>query len=164
MECACAYCGKYFVPCPTVPNQRFCGRLCRRAKQREVQKERVTSDPDYRENQRRAQRAWQKRNPDYMRDYMREYRKRRPGYVARNQGQQRKRNQHRRRPTVAPHSHVEPSPVIVNMVEFGPDPILVPGPYRVVFEKGGLIVKMGEFLPHPMRLCGVFPSSACGGS
>jgi len=31
------------------------------------------NDPDYHDNQSRAQRAWQKRNPDYWREYRREH-------------------------------------------------------------------------------------------
>jgi len=159
MERACAQCDRLFLPCPTTPEQKFCGADCRRAKRREVQKERLAIDLDYRENQQRAQQAWRERNPDYMR----EYRKRRPGYVKRNRLQQGERNR-RRQQVIETSPPDEPTPMIVKMIELDVDPILVPGPYRFVFEKGVLIVKMDEFLPHPIRLSGVSLSSAPGGS
>lgn len=51
----------------------------------------METDPDYRENQARGQRAWLDRNPDYWR----EYRKARPEYSARNRELQKKRDYRR---------------------------------------------------------------------
>jgi len=158
MERACTKCSQLFLPCPTVPEQKFCGTACRRAIQRETLKERLANDPDYRENQRRAKQAWRDRNPDYMP----EYRKRKHAYVMRNRLQQKERNQRRRQISDTP-VRDDPAPMIVKMVELDVDSILVPGPYRVLSEKGGLIVKMDEFLPHPIRLSGIDLSSSSRG-
>ena len=46
------------------------------------------NDPDYHDNQVRAQQAWRKSHPDYWR----EYRHTHPEYVERNRAQQKKRN------------------------------------------------------------------------
>jgi hypothetical protein len=66
----CAHCGASFHPRPQVPNQAFCSsRDCQRARKRQWQQARLGDDPDYRENQRTAQRSWQARNPGYWRQY-----------------------------------------------------------------------------------------------
>lgn len=49
---------------------------------------RLQSDPDYQDNQTRAQQAWTQRNPDYWR----EYRQSHPKYVERNRALQLGRN------------------------------------------------------------------------
>ena len=45
------------------------------------------SDPDYREDQKRAQKAWAERHPDYWRAYREQH----PEYVARNRARQQER-------------------------------------------------------------------------
>jgi hypothetical protein len=68
----CQSCGKSFKPCPQVPNQTFCSDAkCQRTRRRQWQQNKLKSDPDYRENQSRAQRAWLDQNPGYWRDYRR---------------------------------------------------------------------------------------------
>ena len=94
----CAACGEVFRPRPQVPQQCYCpAPTCQRERRRRWQLAKRESDPDYHENQVRAQRAWRKRNPDYSREYRREH----PQYVERNRTQQRERNEQRRRRLIA---------------------------------------------------------------
>lgn len=66
----CAGCGQAFQPRPQTPNQVYCSALaCQRIRKRQWQQSKLKSDPDYRGNQRDAQRAWQESNPDYWRRY-----------------------------------------------------------------------------------------------
>lgn len=82
----CACCGKPFQPRPQVPNQAYCSSPeCQRARKRHWQQDKLQNDPDYRGNQRDAQRAWQERNPDYWRSY----RDTHPEYAERNRNRQR---------------------------------------------------------------------------
>lgn len=64
----CAHCGARFIPAPQVPNQAYCSKPdCQKERRRRWQKSKRQSDPDYRDNQLRAQKAWTNRNPDYWR-------------------------------------------------------------------------------------------------
>ena len=64
----CAHCGSRFTPAPQVPKQTYCSKTaCQKARRRQWQKNKLQSDPDYRDNQARAQKAWAIRNPDYWR-------------------------------------------------------------------------------------------------
>lgn len=66
----CASCGQHFEPRSQVPNQSFCSLpACQRARRQRWQREKMQIDPDYRENQKRSQRAWHDRHPDYWRQY-----------------------------------------------------------------------------------------------
>ncbi len=66
----CECCGKPFEPRPQVPNQTFCSSLnCQRARKLRWQQDKLRADPDYRDNQRSAQRAWFDRHPGYWRAY-----------------------------------------------------------------------------------------------
>lgn len=85
----CAACGKSFWPRTQVPNQSYCSALeCQRERRRRWQRHKLQTDPDYHDNQSRAQRAWLDRNPDYWR----EYRVSHPKYVERNRTLQHERN------------------------------------------------------------------------
>ena len=85
----CHCCGKTFSPRPQVPKQQYCGeQACQRARKRDWQKERRRHDPDYRENQREAQKRWASRHPDYWR----QWREGHPEYRERNRRQQAERN------------------------------------------------------------------------
>jgi hypothetical protein len=90
MRCQrCAACGARFRPCPQVPKQRFCSQPdCQRERRRRWKGRKRQTDPDYRDNQARAQRAWIERH----REYWREYRHSHPEYRERNRQQQRVRN------------------------------------------------------------------------
>jgi hypothetical protein len=61
---------------------------CQRERRRRWQQNKRQNDPDYRDNQARAQQAWAERHPDYWRTY----RSGHPDYVERNRLLQHKRN------------------------------------------------------------------------
>jgi hypothetical protein len=86
----CVQCHGTFIPRRN-PNQRFCNqRTCQNVRKRQWRKQKHAKDPDYRENQRRAQNKWlQKKSPHYWRDY----RKIHPEYTQRNRQQTRVRKQ-----------------------------------------------------------------------
>jgi hypothetical protein len=85
----CVACGQSFRPRPQVPHQTFCSASsCQRTRKLQWQRNKLQVDPDYHENQERAQKAWLHRNPDYYRHYRASH----PDYAARNRLQQHKRN------------------------------------------------------------------------
>ena len=89
-----AACHKVFEPHRHVPKQHYCSTPdCQKVRRRRWQQHKRKHDPDYRENQARAQRQWQQLHPDYWRTYRQGH----PDYAARNRNQQRQRN-HKRRP------------------------------------------------------------------
>lgn len=128
----CAACGKLFKVLPQVPDQSYCAEpACQRERRKLWQRIRRAEDPDYRDNQARAQEAWLERNPDYWRDY----RRRNPEYTERNRERQRTRSQERRdvhAPRLA--------------TEFGSE-VPAPGLYRLtVVAVGGFAKKNASFL------------------
>jgi len=65
----CAHCNDLFTPAPQVPKQTYCSKpKCQKERRKQWQKNRLQSDPDYRDNQARAQKAWVEKNPDYWRE------------------------------------------------------------------------------------------------
>ena len=89
----CCCCGQPFRPRPQNPTQTYCSQLaCQRARKRDWQRAKRASDPDYRANDRAAQRAWAQAHPQYWRDW----RERHPESVARNRRAQGTRNARRR--------------------------------------------------------------------
>ncbi|WP_169485575.1 hypothetical protein [Paraburkholderia polaris] len=87
----CLACGNLFPPLPHVPNQHFCSAAeCQRERRRRWQRKQLRIDPDYRDNQARAQANWRARHPDYWRHYRATH----PSYRARNCALQRGRNRH----------------------------------------------------------------------
>ena len=128
MEKTCPCCKRKFLAHPAVIKQRYCGNAdCQRARKRIWQKQKLASDPDYRENQAAAQRAWRKRN----RQYWREYRKTHPAYREQNRLRQRERNRQRR--------------TIAKMDEQGVKTAIAAGRYRLV-PLYGKIAKMDELI------------------
>ncbi|WP_082793556.1 hypothetical protein [Collimonas pratensis] len=94
----CAACGQIFYPRPQVPLQNYCAApACQRERRRRWQEKKRQSDPDYQDNQSRAQQAWCKQHPDYWR----EYRITHPEYMKRNRTQQRERNEQARASSIA---------------------------------------------------------------
>lgn len=94
----CASCHQPFQPPPQVPGQTYCSLVaCQRERRRQWQLAKRKSDPDYRDNQSRAQSAWLVRQPGYWRRYRQSH----PEYVARNRAQQSDRNNRRRKQTIA---------------------------------------------------------------
>jgi hypothetical protein len=79
----CACCGEPFTPRPQVPDQAYCSApACQRERRRRWQSVKMQTDPDYRDNQSRSQRAWLDRNPDYWRTYRSQTDKSSPAPVA----------------------------------------------------------------------------------
>ena len=89
----CRHCEKPFQPRSQNLKQAYCSKPeCQRARKRLWQQEKLKSDSDYRENQRQAQKRWQKHHPDYWK----QYRANHPQYVAHNRERQHDRNTWRR--------------------------------------------------------------------
>lgn len=141
----CRCCGKTFRPRPQVPNQQYCSeRACQNARKRAWQKDKRDRDPDYRENQRSAQRRWAARNPDYWR----RWREGHPAYQERNRQQQAERNARRR--VQADTSERRSSGVvdaIAKSAVWTAETVLAPGTYRVVPWVAGQDCKDGRVIP-----------------
>ena len=85
---ACACCSKWFQPRPQTPKQTYCpSAACQRERRRRWQQKRRQDDPEYQDNQSRAQAVWAKGHPDYWR----EYRHTHPAYCERNRVRRRER-------------------------------------------------------------------------
>lgn len=85
----CVACGKSFQPRPQVLDQTYCSAPdCQRERRKQWHRRKLQTDPDYQDNQLRAQQAWTQRNSDYWR----EYRESHPEYAERNRTQQQERN------------------------------------------------------------------------
>lgn len=81
----CAACNRPFRARSQCPRQAYCNHSeCQRERRRRWQRAKRLADPDYRYNQRSAQRAWAGRNPTYWC----RYRKAHPQYCERNRKQQ----------------------------------------------------------------------------
>ncbi len=81
----CAACNRPFKTRTQCPRQAYCTRSeCQRERRRRWQRAKRLADPDYQYNQRKAQRAWTKRNSSYWHDY----RETHPEYCERNRRQQ----------------------------------------------------------------------------
>ena len=94
----CAGCGKAFHPRPQTPKQSYCSSPdCQRERRRRWRYARLRSDPDYRDNQSRAQASWAERHPDYWR----RYRQTHQDYRERNRALQRERDARRRERVLA---------------------------------------------------------------
>ncbi|WP_321957650.1 hypothetical protein [Paraburkholderia bannensis] len=87
----CTACGRLFEPRAQSPQQKYCSKPeCQRLRKALWQKQKVRTDPDYRENQRRAQKRWGATHPDYWRSYRADHQ----AYKERNCELQRIRNSH----------------------------------------------------------------------
>ena len=88
----CKGCGEPFRPRPQCPNQSYCTKPgCQRERRRRWQQSKRATDSDYDDNQKRAQRAWNERHPEYWRGYRAGH----PEYEERNRQQQQPRNARR---------------------------------------------------------------------
>ncbi len=66
----CPCCGQTFQPHHKVPNQTYCSSPdCQRERRQVWDRKKQQSDPEYRDNKNRVQRAWTERNSDYWRKY-----------------------------------------------------------------------------------------------
>ena len=83
----CAGCSTFFVPRNKC--QIFCSKpCCQRIRKALWQKQKLATDPEYKEGQRLAQKKWLQNTPDYWKDY----RRRHPEKADRNRSLQKIRN------------------------------------------------------------------------
>lgn len=94
MEVLCLCCGERFARGLRHKEQAYCGKEgCQRKRKARWQKQKIMKDADYRENQKRSQEEWVKKNPGYWK----EYRRRKPEKAERNRVMQVLRNRRRRK-------------------------------------------------------------------
>jgi hypothetical protein len=68
----CACCRRIKRRNPRVKSQTYCGETeCQKERKRKWQREKMSTDQDYRTEQREAQRLWHQNNPDYWKRYRR---------------------------------------------------------------------------------------------
>jgi len=85
----CKNCNKVVPANPKIKNQHYCNNSeCQKARKAEWQRERMKSDPDYKNKQKESNKKWKEKNPDYWKDY----RKKNADKVEKNRRQQNKRN------------------------------------------------------------------------
>lgn len=88
----CAHCGRIIDLNPRINNQRYCKRKpCQRARKRIWQKQKLATDPHYKQNQQESQQQWCSENRHYWSDY----RRRNEGYADRNRTLQKIRDRRR---------------------------------------------------------------------
>jgi hypothetical protein len=124
----CAACGVQFRRRRQVSQQKYCSSAgCQRERRRRWQAARLGADPDYRANQRAAQKAWSQRHPEYWRAYRQAH----PEYVEHNRTQQRSRDRRR-----------SPPDDLAKMNASGPGSHLSSGTYRLAPVAAGALAKM----------------------
>lgn len=136
----CRHCRKHFSPRPQNPDQKYCSEpACQKARRRKWQRQKLRTDPEYRDNQRDAQRRWREKNPDYQR----EYRQRNVTYRQGNRRQQKERNRRNR--------------LIVKMEASPPEKMLESGCYEIRPVEDGKIVKMDASIVEIRFVSGTYP-------
>ena len=89
----CPYCQCSFVPSVYRPQQRVCGQSeCQRRRRSEYHRQKLATDPEYRQVVRESQKQWWDEHPDYQR----QHRQANPQRVENNRKRQRQRDQKRR--------------------------------------------------------------------
>ena len=92
-ERRCRYCQKIFQPSKYQPRQAVCSEAnCQRLRRAAYHRQKIVSDPEYREVCRDSVRKWRTSHPDYWK----QHREKNPDAVARNREQQKIRDQKRR--------------------------------------------------------------------
>jgi hypothetical protein len=92
-ERRCRYCQKVFQPSKFQPRQTVCGESgCQQKRRTDYHKEKIASDPEYREGCRDSPRKWCARNPEYWK----QYRQKNPAVAERNRQQQMLRDRKRK--------------------------------------------------------------------
>lgn len=133
----CACCGQSFEPRPQVPNQSYCSDpACQQARRQLWQRNKMRTDPDYRENQRHSQRAWLDRHPQYWRNY----RDANSQYSGRNQSRQRKKDEPRQDISLA---KMDASDLLKRL----------PGLYRIALVTAANVVKDGSVIVELTPVC-----------
>jgi len=81
----CPYCQQVFQPAPYHPQERVCSRpACRRQGRRDYHRQKIASDPVYRQVRLDSPRKWRQAHPGYWK----QYRQTHPQRVERNRQQQ----------------------------------------------------------------------------
>ena len=106
----CAACRKKFRKRPQALQTYCSADKCQRERRRCWQQTKRATDPDYKDNQSRAQQAWAKRNANYWA----EYRQVHPEYNERNRKLQRERNGKRKRSPIAKMDVSAPKPHMIS--------------------------------------------------
>lgn len=92
-ERRCRYCQKSFQPSKFQSRQQVCGAPeCQKQRRTEYHKQKISTDPEYREVCRESPRKWRARNPGYWK----RYREERPAAAERNRQQQKIRDRKQR--------------------------------------------------------------------
>lgn len=108
-ERRCPYCQQVFEPVPYHPQQRICSRsACQRQRHRDYHRQKITSDPVYRQVCRDSPRKWRQAHPGYWK----QYRQTHPQQVERNRQQQWRRDQKRRLANLA-NNNLAPCQVLI---------------------------------------------------
>lgn len=106
----CRYCRQVFQPAPYHPQQRVCGSpACQSQRRRDYHRQKIASDPVYRQVCLESPRKWRRANPDYWKRYRRDH----PEQVERNRRQQRLRDQKRRLENLA-NNNLAPWQVLIS--------------------------------------------------
>jgi hypothetical protein len=131
VERRCEHCGEPFIPRKNVACQRYCSKAgCQQARRNRWRKRKILTDPDYRDNQRDAQKRWRESH----RDYWRRYRALHPEYVERNRLLQGERNRRRRGVLIAKRDELKARNPMRS------------GYYRLILAEGDGIAKRDEYL------------------
>ncbi len=89
----CVNCRRIVPANPRVKNQKYCNRkACQRVRKNKWKQSKITSDQDYKNDQRDYHKQWIEQHPGYYRNY----RKQNPGYCGRNRELQKKRDKKHR--------------------------------------------------------------------
>lgn len=89
----CRYCGQLFQTSPFRPQQAVCSQLsCKRQRQRDYHRQKIASDPVYRQVCLDSPRKWRAAHPQYWKRYRQDH----PQQAERNRRQQHFRDQKRR--------------------------------------------------------------------
>ena len=137
MKRACRCCGRLFTPRPNVPDQQYCSRRkCQNARRQRWRKEKLASDPDYKDNQNDAQGRWCEKNPEYWKKYRASH----PAYTQRNRHLQRERNKRRTG------ARADTGSVIAKRYASKDGKEIKSGIYRIMPVEGDMIAKRYEYL------------------
>lgn len=92
-SCRCPYCHRPFVPSIYRPQQVVCSQAeCQRQRRTDYHRQKLCTDPEYRQVAHDSQRKWRQAHPDYLCQYLAQH----PQAVERNRQQQQLRDQKRR--------------------------------------------------------------------
>jgi len=105
----CCYCQQVFQPSCYHPRQAVCSQLsCQRQRQRDYHRDKIASDPIYRQVCLDSPRKWRQAHPAYWKHYRRDH----PQQVQRNRQQQKLRDQRRRLVNLA-NNNLAPCQVLI---------------------------------------------------